>query len=128
MVIDNLLEVIDGRLQNVPDFLRTARSPVRELDSLSHLPPSQFVFRLGPVDALAGERDSLLSFSQYVERLIDDRQRIHVTAIGLARPEIFVLELEFWVRAKPSLFLQSLGGRHSLAFGFEEKHAIEVLG
>ena len=91
--------------------------PVRELDSLSNLPPGQLVFRLGPVDALASERDSLLSFPQYVERLIDHRQRIHVATIGLARPEVFVLELEFWVRAKPGLFLQSLGGRHSLAFG-----------
>ncbi len=50
------------------------------------LPPCKFVFRVGSVDALASERDPLLSFPQYVERLIDHREGVHIAAKGLARP------------------------------------------
>ncbi len=70
-------------------------------------------------NAFACQGYSLFSLPPHVERLTDRRQRIYVATVGLARPEVFVLELEFKVRAEPGLISQSLSGRHSLACGSE---------
>ena len=67
---------------------------------------------------LVRDGDSLLPFSQNVERLIDERERIDIAAVGLAGTKVFVLELEFRIRNESGLRSDPLDIRYPLRFRF----------
>src|SRR5690349_20319354 len=97
----DLLEDIDTPTQGVSNFLGAPRRPVCELYLLDDLPSRRFVVRAGAGDRFVRNSDPLLSFAQNIQRLVDERQGVHVPGVTLPRPEVFVLELKFRVGDKP---------------------------
>src|SRR5690348_15900924 len=112
----DLLEVVDTPAQGVADLLGAPRSTVCELYFLDDLPSRRLVVRAGAGDRFVRNSDPPLSLAQYIQRLVDERQRVHIPGIALPRPEVFVLALQFRVGDEPGLFPAPFRSPDSLGF------------